>query len=106
MGIPANLPPDRIEAAVEALLDQLMRVGGLDTAEALVELRRERIRRGFAEEAAKKAESHLRKAVAQGSHEDVGRIALMNALADELGGGLEPVGPGHLHVHQDDVGPE
>lgn len=73
-------------AVVEALLDQLMRVGGLDTAEALVELRRERIRRGFAEEAAKKAERHLRKAVAQGSHEDVGRTALMNALADELGG--------------------
>jgi hypothetical protein len=73
-------------AAVESLLEQLMRVGGLDTAEALVELRRERIRPGFAEEAAKRAESHLRKAVAQGSHEDVGRTALLNALADELGG--------------------
>jgi hypothetical protein len=73
-------------AAVESLLDQLMRVGGLDTAEALVELRRERIRPGFAEDAAKRAEAHLRKAVAQGSHEDVGRTALMKALAEELSG--------------------
>ena len=73
-------------AAVESLLEQLMRVGGLDTAEALVELRRERIRPGFAEEAAKKAESHLRKAIAQGGNEDVGRAALMKALAEELHG--------------------
>ena len=71
---------------VETLLDQLMRVGGLDTAEALVELRRERIRPGFAEDAARKAEAHLRKAAAQGSHEDVGRTALMKALAEELVG--------------------
>lgn len=80
-------------AVVETLLEQLMRVGGLDTAEALVELRRERIRPGFAEEAAKGAESHLRRAVAQGSHEDVGRTALMNALADELGGSRIRVEP-------------
>jgi hypothetical protein len=73
-------------ATVETLLDQLMRVGGLETAEALVELRRERIRPGFAEEAAYKAEAHLRKAAAQGSHEDVGRTALMKALAEELVG--------------------
>jgi hypothetical protein len=73
-------------AAVESLLEQLMRVGGLDTAEALVELRRERIRPGFAEEAAKKAEAHLRKAIAQGGSEDVGRAALMKALAEELNG--------------------
>jgi hypothetical protein len=72
--------------AVESLLDQLMRVGGLDTAEALVELRRERIRPGFAEEAAKKAEAHLRKAIAQGGSEDAGRAALMRALAEELNG--------------------
>ena len=72
--------------AVESLLEQLMRVGGLDTAEALVELRRERIRPGFAEEAAKKAEAHLRKAIAQGGSEDVGRAALMKALAAELSG--------------------
>ncbi|MDH3818623.1 MAG: serine/threonine protein kinase, partial [Myxococcales bacterium] len=72
--------------AVESLLEQLIRVGGLDTAEALVELRRERIRPGFAEEAAKKAEAHLRKAIAQGGSEDVGRAALMKALAGELNG--------------------
>ncbi|TNF60274.1 MAG: serine/threonine protein kinase [Deltaproteobacteria bacterium] len=72
--------------AVESLLEQLMRVGGLDTAEALVELRRERIRPGFAAKAAQKAEAHLRKAIAQGSSEDVGRAALMRALAEELNG--------------------
>ena len=73
-------------AAVESLLEQLTRVGGLDTAEALVELRRERVRPGFAEDAAKRAVAHLRKAVAQGSSEDVGRTALMKTLAEELNG--------------------
>ncbi len=72
--------------AVETLLDQLMRVGGLDTAEALVELRRERLGQGFADAAAERAEAHLRKSVAQGSSEDVGRTALMRTLADELRG--------------------
>lgn len=72
---------------VEELLEQLMRVGGLDTAEALVELRRERLRPGFADEAAKRAEDHLRKTIARGGTEDVGRVALMRALADELAGG-------------------
>lgn len=70
--------------AVETLLSQLTRVGGLDTAEALAELRRERIRPGFAQEAASKAEAHLRKAIKQGSHEDAGRVALMQTLAEEL----------------------
>ena len=79
--------------AVESLLEQLIRVGGLDTAEALVELRRERIRPGFAEEAAKKAEAHLRKAIAQGGSEDVGRAALMKALAGELNGERARSGP-------------
>jgi len=72
--------------AVETLLDQLMRVGGLDMAEALVDLRRERLGRGFADAAAERAEAHLRKSVAQGDTEDVGRAALMRALADELSG--------------------
>ncbi|MBT8469930.1 MAG: serine/threonine protein kinase [Deltaproteobacteria bacterium] len=71
---------------VESLLDQLMRVGGLETAEALVELRAERIRPGFAEKAAAKAEAHLRKAIAEGGSEDQGREALMKALAQELSG--------------------
>ncbi|MBW2548078.1 MAG: hypothetical protein JRE82_12780 [Deltaproteobacteria bacterium] len=83
-------------AVVESLLEQLMRVGGLDTAEALVELRRERIRPGFAEDAAKKAEAQLRKAIAQGGSEDVGRAALNGArpggepaLRDMISGALE-----------------
>ncbi|MGB8225038.1 MAG: serine/threonine-protein kinase [Polyangiales bacterium] len=72
--------------AVESLLDRLMRVGGLGTAEALAELLRERIRPGFAGDAAKKAETHLRRSIAGGGSEDVGRAALMKALADELSG--------------------
>jgi eukaryotic-like serine/threonine-protein kinase len=72
--------------AVEALLEQLIRVGGLDTAEALVELRRERVRPGFARDAAKKAEAHLRRSIARGGGEDAGRAALMRVLADELSG--------------------
>ncbi|MGB5694381.1 MAG: serine/threonine-protein kinase, partial [Polyangiales bacterium] len=51
---------------------------------ALVELRRERIGPGFAQEAASRAEAHLRKAIAQGGSEDVGRHALLRTLADEL----------------------
>ncbi len=72
--------------AVESLLEQLMRVSGLETAEALVELRAERIRPGFAEKAAKRAETRLRQAIADGGSEDLGREALMKALAEELGG--------------------
>ncbi len=71
---------------VESLLERLMRVGGLETAEALVELRAERIRPGFAEKAARRAEAHLRKAIAEGGSEDLGREALMKALAKELRG--------------------
>ena len=71
---------------VESLLEQLMRVGGLETAEALVELRAERIRPGFAEKAARRAEAHLRKAIVEGGSEDLGREALMKALAEELSG--------------------
>ena len=87
--------------AVEALLEQLMRVGGLDTAEALAELRRERVRPGFAEDAARKAEMHLRKAVAQGTSEDVGRTALMKTLADELGGASSKREPTLRHMLSD-----
>jgi hypothetical protein len=69
---------------VESLLEQLMRVGGLETAEALVGLRAERIRPELAEKAAARAEAHLRKTIADGGSEDLGREALMKALADEL----------------------
>jgi len=78
---------------VESLLEQLVRVGGLETAEALVELRGERIRPGFAEKAAKKAEAHLRKSIAASDSEDLGREALMKALAEELSGASSPSEP-------------
>ena len=78
----AARPGEHADDAGRSLAD----VDQPDAAEALVELRGERIRPGFAEDAAKKTEAHLRKAVAQGSDEDVGRIALMKALAEELSG--------------------
>lgn len=70
--------------AVEALLGQLVQVGGLDAAEALVDLRRERVSEGLGRDAARQAEAQLREAMERGSSEDEGRTALMAALADEL----------------------
>ncbi len=69
--------------AVTELLDQLVRVGGLDIAESLVELRRERIGHGFADAAANKAQAYLLRAGSQ-PDEDLGRKALMHTLAQEL----------------------
>ena len=70
--------------AVEELLGQLVQVGGLDTAEALVDFRRERVREGFGNEAAHQAAENLRESMRRSSSEDEGRTALMAALADEL----------------------
>ncbi len=69
----------------EALLEQLVRVDGLQTAEALVGLRRERVRPGFADRAARRAEDRLHQLIASGNIRDQGRIVLMSSLADELG---------------------
>jgi hypothetical protein len=71
--------------AAESLLEQLVRVDGLETAEALVGLRRERVRPGFGDRAARRAEDRLHQLIASGNIRDQGRIILMNLLADELG---------------------
>lgn len=69
----------------ESLLEQLVRVDGIETAEALLGLRRERVRPGFGDRAARRAEDRIHQLIAAGSIRDQGRIVLMNALADELG---------------------
>ncbi|MFW5924666.1 MAG: serine/threonine-protein kinase [Myxococcota bacterium] len=67
-----------------ALLDRLVRVGGLDAAEALVDLRRERLGDDFGHAAAKAAREGLRRELAAGGIDDDGRVALMEAVCDEL----------------------
>ncbi len=69
--------------AAGALLEQLARIGGLDAAEALVELRRERLAGELTVSAARIARATLRDARAKATGDD-GRIALIDALDDEL----------------------
>lgn len=69
---------------VEELLEQLVRCGGLDAAEALVDLRRERIGDELGSWAAQHARAQLREALTKQSGADDGRVALMQGVADEL----------------------
>ena len=71
-------------AAVEELLEQLVRTGGLAAAEALVELRRERLGQGFGEWAARTATANLEGLLSAGRHGDDGAVALAMAVAEEL----------------------
>lgn len=71
-------------AAVEELLETLVRVGSVASAEALVELRREQIGPGFGRGAAELARAHLRKAGAAVKGVDDGKSALVEALESEL----------------------
>ncbi len=73
---------DAEPAAVEDLLEQAVRVGGLSAAEALVELRRERPGEETGPWAAQWARAHLRQT--GGEPEDEGREALLEALDEEL----------------------
>ncbi|MEM9073294.1 MAG: serine/threonine-protein kinase [Myxococcota bacterium] len=82
---------EREPEAVEELLEQLMRLGGLEAAEALVELRRERIGNDFGDWAAKRAQSQLKEMLDRTRGEDDGRTALALAVIDELEtGGRSP----------------
>ncbi|MCB9611287.1 MAG: serine/threonine protein kinase [Sandaracinus sp.] len=74
---------EREPEAVEQLLSHLVRHGGLDVTEALVELRAER-GEGFGEWAAKRAHAQLREATTQLRSKDDGQNALTEALLDEL----------------------
>jgi hypothetical protein len=69
--------------AAEELLNQIVRIGGLEGAEALVELRRERVG-DFGAWAASYAREKLQTWIASHPSEDDGRVALCEALIDEL----------------------
>ena len=75
---------EREPEIVEELLEQLVRVGGLEAAEALVELRRERIGEGFGDWAAKRARAQLKESLERVRGEDDGRTALTMAVIEEL----------------------
>lgn len=75
---------EREPEAVEELLEQLVRLGGLDVAEALVDLRRERIGDGFAEWAAAQARAQLRESLGTIKSKDEGQTALAEVIIDDL----------------------
>lgn len=74
---------------IEDLLEDLVRVGGLEAAEALVELRRERIGQNFGAWAIKRAKTLLLEALDEGTIQDEGQIALHQALIQDLTGADE-----------------
>ncbi len=75
--------------AAEDLLNQIVRLGGIEGAEALVELRRERVGADFGAHAARFAIEKLKKLIATQRGDDDGRIALCEMLIDELSGDPE-----------------
>jgi hypothetical protein len=70
--------------AAEDLLEQIVRMGGIEAAEALVELRRERVGNDFGVRAARLAREKLKKWLTTQRFDDDGRVALCEALIDEL----------------------
>ncbi len=80
---------EREPEGVEELLEHLVRRGGLEAAEALVALRRERIAPGFADWAAKRARTQLLEGLERAGGEDDGETALALTVIDELEGGTQ-----------------
>ncbi|MGD8861019.1 MAG: serine/threonine-protein kinase [Myxococcales bacterium] len=70
--------------AAEELLRQAVRIGGFEGAEALVELRRERVAGDFGAEAARYAREKLETWLTSHRIDDDGRVALCEALIDEM----------------------
>jgi hypothetical protein len=70
--------------AAEELLNQIVRVGGFEGAEALIELRRERPATELGAWAAAYAREKLQHWLASSKVQDDGRVALCEALIDEL----------------------
>lgn len=75
---------DAEPAAVTELLEALVRRGGIDAIEALVDLRREGVGAEVAAWAARLASARLREELGQERGGDDGKVALMQCLADEL----------------------
>jgi len=82
LGLPraAEVEPE----AVDELLESLVRIGGIDAIEALVELRRERLGPTVGAWASELARAQLREAIASAGARDDGLLALMEALHAEL----------------------
>jgi hypothetical protein len=70
--------------AAETLLDEVVRVGGLEASEALVELRREFADVPFGDRAAEYARTWLQGLLEKRRIDDDGRVALCEALIQEL----------------------
>lgn len=70
--------------ATEDLLNRIVRKGGLDAAEALVELRRERVGTPVGEAAGQTCKQRLETMLSKGRIQDDGKTALCNALIEEL----------------------
>lgn len=81
LGRAAEVEPE----AVEDLLEQIARQGGIEAAEALVDLRRERTDSELGVRAALQAQEKLKKWLATQRFDDDGRIALCEVLSEELG---------------------
>ncbi|MEY4582297.1 MAG: hypothetical protein RL701_7000 [Pseudomonadota bacterium] len=75
----------------EDLLEQIVRMGGIEAAEALVELRRERVSGKFGMRAARLARDKLDKWLTTQRIEDDGRVALCESLIEELTLGTDSV---------------
>lgn len=84
MGLPRVI--DAEPDVAEELLTILVKKGGLDAAEALVDLRRERVGGDVGTWASELARAELREVLARGSDDD-GRIALIEALHADLAPG-------------------
>lgn len=70
--------------AAEEVLVELVRMGGVDTAEPLLELKREGLQEGFGERAMHAARAKLRRAIRGAPIHDSGRRALLESLHGEL----------------------
>ncbi len=70
--------------AAESILDKIVQVGGLDIAEALVELRREHAMNAFGTNACQYTQERLKKILSIGRERDDGRVALCESLIEEL----------------------
>ena len=81
--------------AVEELLESLVRIGGLEATEALVDLRRERLGHEFGVWASERARAQLREMIGKGSSDD-GRAALIESLHAELAADNERKGSATL----------
>lgn len=95
----AEAEPD----AAEDLLVALVRIGGLDAVEALVELTEERLGNDFGDWAARLATTRLADPDVRGRDEDDGRDALCMALERELQPKEEQTGDATLREMLDDA---